>query len=76
MTLTPNFDPTESAPEVFIYDYDNVLQFTYQTSKTQASPTQDFRLTDLSFTIEGNGTYSHAVLMLEDNCADNGVDVG
>lgn len=67
MTLTPNFDPTESAPEVFIYNYDGVLQYTYQTTKTQASPTQDFRLTDLSFTIEENGSYGHATLLLEDN---------
>jgi len=67
MTLTPNFDPTESAPEVFIYDYDGVLQFTYQTSKTQASPTQDFRLTDLNMTIESNGAYGHCTLLLEDN---------
>lgn len=67
MTLTPNFDPTESAPEIFIYNYDGVLQYTYQTDKTQASPTQDFRLTDLSFTIESNGSYGHATLLLEDN---------
>jgi hypothetical protein len=67
MSLTPNFNPTESAPEIFIYDYDGVLQYTYQTSKTQASPTQDFRLTDLSFTIEANGSYGHATLLLEDN---------
>jgi hypothetical protein len=67
MSLTPNFDPTESSPEIFIYDYDGSLQYTYQTSKTQASPTQDFRLTDLSFTIEGNGAYGHATLMIEDN---------
>ena len=67
MTLTPNFDPTESAPEVFIYDYDGTLQFTYQTSKTQASPTQDFRLTDLNMTIESNGAYGHCTLLLEDN---------
>jgi hypothetical protein len=67
MTLTPNFNPTESAPEIFIYDYDGVLQYTYQTNKTQASPTQDFRLTDLSFTIESNGSYGHATLQLEDN---------
>jgi len=67
MTLTPSFNPTESAPEVFIYDYDGALQYTYQTAKTQASPTQDFRLTDLSFTSESNGSYGHATLMLEDN---------
>ena len=67
MTLTPNFDPTESAPEVFIYDYDGALQYTYQTSKTQASPTQDFRLTDLTMSIESNGSYGHATLLLEDN---------
>ena len=67
MSLTPNFDPTESSPEIFIYDYDGVLQYTYQTTKTQASPTQDFRLTDLSFTIEGNGAYGHATLQIEDN---------
>jgi len=67
MTLTPNFNPTESAPEVFIYDYNGVIQYTYQTSKTQVSPTQDFRLTDLSFTVEANGSYGHATLLLEDN---------
>jgi len=67
MTLTPSFDPTESAPEIFIYDYDGVLQYTYQTSKTQVSPTQDFRLTDLTLTSESNGSYGHATLLLEDN---------
>jgi len=67
MTLTPNFNPTEAAPEVFIYDYDGTLQLTYQTSKTQASPTQDFRLTDLNMSIESNGSYGHATLLLEDN---------
>ena len=67
MTLTPNFNPTESSPEIYIYDYDGVLNYTYQTSKTQTTPTQDFRLTDLTFTIEGNGDYGHAVLLIEDN---------
>lgn len=67
MTMTPNFDPTESAPEVYIYNYDGQLQYTYQTNKTQSSPTQNFRLTDLSFTIESNGSYGHATLLLEDN---------
>lgn len=73
MTLTPNFNPTESAPEVYIYDYDGALQYTYQTSKTQASPTQDFRLTDLTMSIESNGSYGHATLLLEDN-ANNLID--
>ena len=67
MTLTPNFDPTESAPEVYIYDYDGALVYTYTTSKTQSSPVQDFRLTDLSLTVQANGSYGHATLMLEDN---------
>jgi len=67
MTLTPNFDPTESAPEIYIYDYDGSLQYTYQTNKTQASPTQDFRLTDLTMTLESNGSYGHCTLLLEDN---------
>jgi hypothetical protein len=67
MTLTPNFNPTESAPEIFIYDYDGALQYTYQTTKTQGSPTQNFRLTDLSFTVESNASYGHATLLLEDN---------
>tara|TARA_R110000787_G_C13420654_1_gene444859 strand:+ start:686 stop:2398 length:1713 start_codon:yes stop_codon:yes gene_type:complete len=67
MTLTPLFDPTESAPEVYIYNYAGVLQYTYQTAKTQSSPTQNFRLTDLSFTIESNDSYGHATLLIEDN---------
>lgn len=70
MTLTPSFNPTESAPEIFIYDYNGVLQYTYQTDKTQASPTQDFRLTDLSMTSESNGSYGHATLLLEDNAGN------
>ena len=70
MTLTPNYDPTESAPEIYIYDYNNTLQYTYQTSKTQASPTQDFRLTDLTMNIELNGSYGHATLLLEDNAGN------
>jgi len=65
--MTPNFDPTEAAPEVYIYNYDEDLQLQYQTSKTQTTPVQDFRLTDLSLTVEGNGAYSHATLLLEDN---------
>ncbi len=64
--LTAGFDPTESAPEVYIYDYAGVLQYTYQTAKTQASPTQDFDLSDLEITIEGNGSYGHATLMITD----------
>jgi len=67
MSFVSGFDPTESSPEVYIYDYDEVLKYTYQTSKTQASPTQDFRLTDLELTIEGNGGYGHTKLILEDN---------
>ena len=67
MNMTPNFDPTESSPEIFIYDYSGSLQYTYQTSKTQANPTQDFRVTDLTFTIEDNGAYGHATIMIEDN---------
>lgn len=67
MTLTPNFDPTESSPEIYIYDYDGVLQYTYQTNKTQSSPTQNFRLTDISFVIESNSSYGHGTLLLEDN---------
>jgi hypothetical protein len=67
MTLTPNFNPTESAPEVYIYDYDGTLAYTYTTAKTQASPVQDFRLTDLEFTVQANGSYGHATLLLEDN---------
>lgn len=67
MSLTAGYDPTESAPEIYIYDYAGALQYTYQTSKTQASPTQDFRLSDLEITIEGNGSYGHATLMIEDN---------
>ena len=67
MTLTPNFDPTESAPEVYIYNYDGTLVYTYTTTKTQGSPVQDFRLTDMSITAQANGSYGHATLMLEDN---------
>lgn len=67
MTLTPNFNPKESAPEIYIYDYDGVLQYQYQTLTTQSSPTQNFRLTDLSVTNEMNGSYGHATLMIEDN---------
>ena len=66
-SLTPGFDPTESAPEVYIYNNAGTLQYTYQTAKTQASPTQDFRLTDFTMTAEGNGTYGSATLLLEDN---------
>jgi hypothetical protein len=65
--LTAGYDPTESAPEIYIYDFDGVLKYTYQTAKTQASPTQDFRVTDLEFTIEGNGSYGHATILIEDN---------
>jgi len=67
MTLTPSFNPTESAPEIYIYDYDGSIAYTYTTSKTQSSPVQNFRLTDLQFTIQANGSYGHATLMLEDN---------
>mgnify|MGYP001558282587 CR=1 FL=1 len=67
MSFPSGFNPKQSSPEVYIYDYDGVLQYEYQTGVTQASPVQDFRLQDLSFTVEGNGSYGHATLILEDN---------
>lgn len=67
MTLTTNFNPTESAPEIFIYDFDGVLQYEWQSNVTDSTPTQDFRLTDLTFTVEGNGSYGHSMMLLEDN---------
>ena len=60
-------NPNEAAPEIFILDYDGVIQFTYQTSVTQASPTQDFRVQDVDISIQGNGEYGHATIVIEDN---------
>ena len=68
--LTTGFNPKESAPEIFIYDFDGVEQYSWSSSVTDSTPTQDFRLTDLTFTVEGNGSYGHAAIMLEDNAGN------
>lgn len=67
MTYPTGYNPSQLSPEVFIYDHSNVLKYTFQTSTTQGSPTQDFKLTDLTFTNEGDGAYGHAILIIQDN---------
>lgn len=70
MPFPTGYNPLPLAPEVFIYDHANVLQYTFQTSATQGNPIQDFKLMDLSFTTEGDGLYGHGVLIIQDHTGE------
>ena len=67
MTITPSYDTNELSPKVVITDYDDVTQYTYESDPIAASPTQDFRLTDLTLNMNGNGNYGNATLIIEDS---------
>ncbi len=66
MTITPNYDPRELSPKVVITDYSDVTQYTYEADTIAASPTQDFKLTDLTVNVAGNGDYGNATLIIDD----------
>lgn len=66
MSLNSNYDPTPLAPEVYIYNLSDVLQYTFQTSITQASPTQNFKVRSLAIHLGVNDDYGNAALIIDD----------
>lgn len=66
MPLTPNYNADPLNPEVFIYDLSDVLQYTFQTSATQASPTRDFELRSYHLHNGINDDYGSLTLLIDD----------
>jgi len=66
MSLPTGLSPLPLAPVVKIFDYDDVLQFTYEAKNIIPAGTQDFNLTDLSVERKGNGSYDIATLFIDD----------
>ncbi len=66
MALPSGYDQSPLSPKVLIYNLDNVLQYTYETSAVASSPTQDFNLRGLSIHMGLNDDYGNAVLLIDD----------
>ena len=66
MVITPSYNADPLAPEIYIYDLSDVLQYTYQTSATQASPTQNFIVSALHIHLGINDDYGNASFIIED----------
>lgn len=64
--MTPNYNPDPLAPEIYIYDLADVLQYTYQTSATQASPTKDFKVRALKIHLGINSDYGNSTIVIDD----------
>jgi hypothetical protein len=64
--ITPNYNPDPLAPEIYIYNIADVLQYTFQTSATQGSPTKDFILRSLKIHLGVNSDYGNATLVIDD----------
>ena len=69
MTITPSYNANPLAPKVLIYDLDDVLQYTYESSQIAASPTQNFNLRSLSLHLGINDDYGNASLIIDDPSA-------
>jgi len=64
---TPRNDPTELAPKLEIFNNNEVLQKTFETIKTNPSPTQDITVTDIILE-QGVGTnWGKLVFLINDD---------
>jgi len=66
LTITPGYNADPLNPEVYIYNLSDVLQYTFQTSATQASPTQDFQLRSYRVHSGLNDDYGSLTLLIDD----------
>jgi len=67
LALPSGFDPNPLAPKILIHDTSGVLQYTYETSATNTSPTQDFELAGMTMHLGVNADYGTCVLLINDN---------
>ena len=66
MALPSGYDQSPLSPKVLIHDLAGALKYTYETSATSGSPTQDFNLRGLSVHLGLNDDYGNAVLLIDD----------
>jgi len=64
---TPRNNPTELAPKLEIFDSNEVLQKTFETLKTNPSPTQDIKITDIVLEWGVGSNWGKLVFVINDD---------